>query len=377
MAADKFRSSEDAYFKLRGQFDTGRITQEQFDEKLRELMVQDAQGRYWMLGADSGKWYFYDGSNWVQDNPPVTAAAVSPASSSTPTPPIAASQGTEYGARSPQPAAAPAGERSFPFVPILVGVAIVVIAILGFLLLQNRDRLFVAQQPPTPITPILPPTITRAPSPTPFGVATNIAIVTGAPTPISMTEVPTLVLPTDTPPTIPASSEPPTVAVTIVIVTIEPTATLASPTLQPSATDTPIPVTATHPPPTRTPSFPPDVYVTALSINPSPAHKNETATFTARFLNTTDGPRNFDWLVMLYDPNKSGPNKGFGESTQVPITIPVGESTFHINHIPATGPGGCVNLYARVGWKISAFEKPIFPNTNGDPITVYFDVCPP
>ena len=55
MAAEKFRASEDAYFRLRGQFDTGRITAEQFDERVRELAVQDAQGRYWMPGADSGK----------------------------------------------------------------------------------------------------------------------------------------------------------------------------------------------------------------------------------------------------------------------------------------------------------------------------------
>ena len=53
---DQYQHSEDEYFKLRGQFDTGRLTQEEFDEKLRALMVQDEQGRYWMLGADSGKW---------------------------------------------------------------------------------------------------------------------------------------------------------------------------------------------------------------------------------------------------------------------------------------------------------------------------------
>src|ERR1700694_4082842 len=69
MAADKFRHAEDEYFKLRGQFDTGRLTQDQFDEKLRELMQQDEQGRYWMLGADSAKWYFYDGTKWVQGAP--------------------------------------------------------------------------------------------------------------------------------------------------------------------------------------------------------------------------------------------------------------------------------------------------------------------
>src|SRR5581483_211767 len=75
MAADKYRHVEDEYFKLRGQFDTGRLTQDQFGEKLRELMVQDDKGRYWMLGADSGKWYYYDGTKWVTGDPFVGAEA--------------------------------------------------------------------------------------------------------------------------------------------------------------------------------------------------------------------------------------------------------------------------------------------------------------
>lgn len=385
MSAEQFRISEDSYYKLRGQFDTGRISQEQFDEKLRELMVQDAQGRYWMLGADSGKWYYYDGANWVHGDPLDGAAAVAAVAAATPAVQSdTAPARTEPARATAIPSAIPEEGHSFPLVPILVGMAIVILGIGAFLLFQNRDRLFLAQQPPTPITPILPPTITRAPSPTPRSDATNVAAATSVPTPIPQTLAPLPTVPAQQPTVVTVPTEPSPIPVTVVVTT-EPTATTQPPTdavpttgipsttpIQATATDTPRPPTNTP-----VPSFPPDVYVTALNINPNPAFKNQPAAFTATFLNTTGAPRGYNWVILLYDPNKNGPNKGFGESTQVPITIPVGQSTHTINHVPATGPGGCVQLYAQVGWKNSAFDKPIFPNTSGDPVTVYFDVCPP
>jgi Cohesin domain len=64
-----FKRSEDEYFKLKGQLATNRITQAEFEAMARELMVQDSQGRYWMLGADTGKWYLHDGAQWVEGTP--------------------------------------------------------------------------------------------------------------------------------------------------------------------------------------------------------------------------------------------------------------------------------------------------------------------
>jgi hypothetical protein len=31
------------------------------------------EGRYWMLGADSGKWYVHDGQTWVEAAPPAAS----------------------------------------------------------------------------------------------------------------------------------------------------------------------------------------------------------------------------------------------------------------------------------------------------------------
>jgi hypothetical protein len=66
---DGFKKAEDEYFRLKGRLAAGRITREEFDAALKDLMTQDAQGRYWMLGADSGKWYVHDGQSWLEGQP--------------------------------------------------------------------------------------------------------------------------------------------------------------------------------------------------------------------------------------------------------------------------------------------------------------------
>jgi hypothetical protein len=55
---------------LRQDLAAGRLTEPQFKEKLRELMLQDAQGHWWMVGAESGGWYRFDGANWMRAEPP-------------------------------------------------------------------------------------------------------------------------------------------------------------------------------------------------------------------------------------------------------------------------------------------------------------------
>lgn len=390
MAAEQYKNAEDAYFKLRGQFDTGRLTQDQFDEKLRELMVQDSQGRYWMLGADSGKWYFYDGAKWVQGEPytgappPVAEATAAAALAAKP---VNAPAPLPSPAAPPAPPSAVAKEnaRGIPLVPILLVLLLILLGVAAFFLFQNRDRIFVAQQPQQ-ITPVLPATITRAPSPTALSALASPIPQTVQPA----TDVPTDVPPTDAPteppaPTkLPVTSEP---AITVIVVTAEPSPTIEVPTLLPTVTpqptDTPIPTatrrpaTATTAPPTKTatPNFPPNVYVTDIEYA-SPAKRNQNVAFTATFLNTTGSTQNYNWLILAYDPEKTGNNKGFGESPATQISIPPGESTFTVSYEVVNGPGGCKNLYVRAGWKISPFDKPLFPNTSGDPVTVFLDVCP-
>lgn len=73
-----FRQAEERYFNLRGQLDTGRITRAQFDEALAQLMLRDPQGRYWALGADSGRWNVFQSGAWVEAMPDMGASPPPP-----------------------------------------------------------------------------------------------------------------------------------------------------------------------------------------------------------------------------------------------------------------------------------------------------------
>ncbi len=55
---------------LRQDLDAGRLNEEQFKTRLRELMVEDAGGNWWMVGYETGEWYRHDGDDWVRADPP-------------------------------------------------------------------------------------------------------------------------------------------------------------------------------------------------------------------------------------------------------------------------------------------------------------------
>jgi hypothetical protein len=67
---DKFAQVEAEVARLRQERLAGRLSEEQFKAKLKELMVQDDQNAWWMIGADTGAWYRHNGKEWVQAVPP-------------------------------------------------------------------------------------------------------------------------------------------------------------------------------------------------------------------------------------------------------------------------------------------------------------------
>jgi tetratricopeptide (TPR) repeat protein len=56
--------------ELRDRFDRGAISEEDFRTAMVALRFQDASRRWWMLGAQSSKWYMFDGTRWVPGTPP-------------------------------------------------------------------------------------------------------------------------------------------------------------------------------------------------------------------------------------------------------------------------------------------------------------------
>ncbi|MGC8878574.1 MAG: LysM peptidoglycan-binding domain-containing protein [Anaerolineae bacterium] len=64
-----FQELLERYKQLRADFDAGKIDEEEFQEEIEGLQIRDEQGYYWTIGAQSGKWYRYDGVEWVQETP--------------------------------------------------------------------------------------------------------------------------------------------------------------------------------------------------------------------------------------------------------------------------------------------------------------------
>lgn len=88
MPDERFSKVEQEYRRLRTQLDSKQLTHEQFEAALRPLMFQDVQGRYWMIGVDSGQWHVYDGQQWLVSQPPQTAEFAVPVTPSAPVAPV-------------------------------------------------------------------------------------------------------------------------------------------------------------------------------------------------------------------------------------------------------------------------------------------------
>lgn len=67
---DQFRETEEAFALLREKFNDRRISQREFVDSLKQLRIKDEEGRFWVIGAQSGKWYAFEGGEWVEAKPP-------------------------------------------------------------------------------------------------------------------------------------------------------------------------------------------------------------------------------------------------------------------------------------------------------------------
>jgi formylglycine-generating enzyme required for sulfatase activity len=65
-----FRQVAADYAKLKAQFNAGALSQADFEERLKELEIQDEQGRWWSIGYETGQWYVHENGQWVAADPP-------------------------------------------------------------------------------------------------------------------------------------------------------------------------------------------------------------------------------------------------------------------------------------------------------------------
>ncbi len=66
----KFKEVEKAFEELKRKFREKEISRMEFIDQLKTLRLKDKKGRFWMIGSQSGMWYFHDGEDWIQSEPP-------------------------------------------------------------------------------------------------------------------------------------------------------------------------------------------------------------------------------------------------------------------------------------------------------------------
>jgi Tol biopolymer transport system component/tetratricopeptide (TPR) repeat protein len=118
-----FHEVENRFQELKNQLDAGTIDEEDFEAELRKLYVTDGEGRYWMMGAQTGQWYYYDGAQWIQAQRPEEAVPV-PTQAPSPKPPPASSP-TRPTAAAPAPPTKRRTSLAVPIVIVLVGLCCV------------------------------------------------------------------------------------------------------------------------------------------------------------------------------------------------------------------------------------------------------------
>lgn len=81
----RFQRAEVEYTRLKQALAAGSITAKQCEQAIEGLTIEH-QGRYWMLGANSAKWYVWDGQQWLEAAAP--EVVVTPIMPVVPTPPV-------------------------------------------------------------------------------------------------------------------------------------------------------------------------------------------------------------------------------------------------------------------------------------------------
>lgn len=66
----EFQEVRDRFLQLKRKFLKGKITNQEFKAQLKKLRLNDKKGRCWTIGARTGKWYYFDGRNWVESKAP-------------------------------------------------------------------------------------------------------------------------------------------------------------------------------------------------------------------------------------------------------------------------------------------------------------------
>jgi hypothetical protein len=122
-----FREADRRYAEIKRRHEAGTLSDKEFDEQLKQLMVQDKEGRWWVKSRTTGEWHYHDGIAWKKDTPPGYEGLESPA----------ISQGWREVAR-PSPSISQGWKESLSgwslFVLLLIVIAIFILVLLLLIL---------------------------------------------------------------------------------------------------------------------------------------------------------------------------------------------------------------------------------------------------
>lgn len=357
---DAFQKVEEEFFRLRGLFSVGRITAQEYDEALRHLQVHDAEGRVWMLGANSGRWYYTNSPQWVKGDPTHDPDAAAEQVIFSDRPDILQ---TDANHLLPESQPSPQTEEQEPEASgsarrlalgfFGIGLAFLLVAFGLFILLAPDNNLFSgARTEPTPtrIVPRVAADLTQnSDAGLPSIAATHTPTRAGANfgTPVPVTATPGLVIE-------PTSTEPALTVIPSITPDANPNSDAA---LEPRA------------------ALPPAVYVTNIRVAPNPPGRGNQVTFTASFYNTNRASVGMNWRIILMDPNRQGNNKDYGESPFAGITVPPGRTDFSITFVPVSGDGPCQTLQVAAARRHDDNSRDYLAATTGGRFTTAFTFC--
>lgn len=67
---NKFKDIEREFSQLKQKFKEKRISSQEYKDQLKILRLRDRKGKFWTIGAQTRKWYYFDGKKWIQAQPP-------------------------------------------------------------------------------------------------------------------------------------------------------------------------------------------------------------------------------------------------------------------------------------------------------------------
>ncbi len=146
-----FTEVEAQYRSLKAQHAAGTLSEADFKAQLQDLMIDDDQGHWWIIGYETGQWYVHDGEQWAPGEPPRPAPVAPPPAPTPEVPPpqVKAEPAEPISQRlpekEPRPSSTPQRDRGQPWLWVVVGIAGVVLLVL---LVQAIGRI---DARPTPI----------------------------------------------------------------------------------------------------------------------------------------------------------------------------------------------------------------------------------